>query len=100
MQGKDDFAFRDAPAGFLWEIALSGGRARIFWMVSVVLADSSLDALLPLFLGLAIDGFVRSGVPHWTTMLAWMGVVIVGRVLFRVYDHLQVKHMADWRAPS
>lgn len=60
------------------------GRVTLTW--AMILGETVLMALIPLFIGFAIDGLLAGGLQELWNLTALMGVLIVVSVLRRVYD--------------
>ena len=60
------------------------GRISLTW--AMILAETSLMALIPLFIGFAIDGLLAGTMLELWTLAGIMGALIVVAVIRRVYD--------------
>lgn len=60
------------------------GRISLTW--AMILGETALMALIPLFIGFAIDGLLAGGMQELWTLAAIMAALIVVAVIRRVYD--------------
>ena len=60
------------------------GRISLTW--AMILGETALMALIPLFIGFAIDGLLAGGMRELWTLAAIMAALIVVAVIRRVYD--------------
>ena len=74
----------DQPLTIGTLLRVFGGRISLTW--AMILAETSLMALIPLFIGFAIDGLLAGTMRELWTLSAIMAALIAASVIRRLYD--------------